>query len=229
MPTLHLDEITIEITRKKIKNMIVRVCAPQGQVKISAPMRSSEAAVRRFATDHLEWIRNKQAKYQQVRQQVSQYQTGESQVLQGKQYVLRVHATQGPSKAQLTDEYIDLFVPIHASEVLRKQAIWNFYHDTLRQELNRLIPFWENKIGVNANGYKIKYMKSRWGSCQPIKKMISINLALVRYPKECLEYVLIHELVHLIEPSHNARFKKILTDHLPNWQEINNLLKTPLD
>lgn len=231
MATIDIDGIVIEVLRKKMKNMTLRVCAPQGNVKISAPLRSSDTLIRRFAASHIAWIQKHQIAYQErYEQQSYSYTTGERHFLQGREYILRTYERIGKSEIKINDDtYIDLFIPYGAMLEQRQKALTQGYRQLLRVQLDILIPHWERIIGVCASHYQIRLMTARWGSCHPHTRKICFNLELIKYPQICLEYVIVHEIVHLLEPSHNARFKALMDKFMPDWRQykaaLNDLKK----
>lgn len=219
--TIEIEGIVIDVQRKKMKNMNVRVCAPEGKVKISAPLRSSDAFIRQFALSHIAWIQKHQLAYKEtLTSVVNNLSTGERHYLQGREYILRVHERIGKSGIQIVDDtFIDLYVPYGSKTEQREKTLMQGYRDLMKVQLVKLVPAWERIIGVGAAQYQIRAMKSRWGSCQPHTRKITLNLQLMKYPVECLIYVLVHELVHLLETSHNARFKSLMDRFLPDWRE----------
>ncbi|MFI4957115.1 MAG: M48 family metallopeptidase [Gammaproteobacteria bacterium] len=225
MITISVDGIMIEVQRKKMKHMTMRVCPPNGTVKISAPLRSSEMSIRHFALSHIEWIQKHQVAYQGSHpDQAYTYITGERHFLQGREYILRVHEGVKKPDVNISDDtYIDMFVPAAASQEYREKVLNQFYRQLLRSQLDTLIPLWESKTGLSAVHYQLRLMKSRWGSCHPRKRKICLNLSLIKYPTVCLEYVIVHELVHFLEASHNARFKSLMDKFMPEWRSYKAL------
>ena len=223
---ISIEGISIEVQRKKMKSMTIRVCPPDGAVKISAPLRSTDLSIRRFAFSHIEWIQKHQVTYQGNHPgQSYAYVTGERHFLQGREYILRVHETRKrPSVSIVDDTYIDIFAPPAASVIELEKVVVRFHRKLLQTQLATLIPHWEARVGVSAAQYQIRVMKSRWGSCHPTKRKISLNLALIKYPLICLEYVIVHELVHFYEGSHNARFKALMDKFMPDWRAYKALL-----
>jgi predicted metal-dependent hydrolase len=223
---IDIEGIPIEVQRKKMKNMTMRVCPPNGAVKISAPLRSSDSSIRRFALSHIEWIQKKQLTYQGNHpEQDYAYVTGERHFLHGREYILRVQEVAKRASVTMTDDtYIDMFVPMGSTSAQREKVLMQFYRRQLQVQLETLIPVWEERVGERAQQYQIRHMKSRWGSCHPTKRKISLNLTLVKYPLICLEYVIVHELVHFLEGSHNARFKALMDRFMPDWRSYKALL-----
>lgn len=220
MATIEVDGIVIEVQRKKMKNMTLRVCAPEGLVKLSAPLRSSDTLIRRFAATHIAWIQKHQLSYQASQPtQPHTFVTGERHWLQGREYILRTHERIGKSCIILSDDtFIDLYMPYGATAEQREKILMKGYREILQGQLEVLLPHWENIIGVRAEQYQIRQMKSRWGSCQPHTRKICLNLQLIKYPPICLDYVIVHEIVHLLEASHNARFKALMDKFMPDWR-----------
>lgn len=220
MSTIDVDGIVIEVVRKRMKSMTLRVCPPQGEVKISAPLRSSDTLIRRFAASHIAWIHQHRLSYEQARiEQTQQYITGERHYLHGREYILRVHERIGRAQVLISeDTFLDLYVPYGSTEEQRKNIIQNQYRAQLQALIQELTPKWERIIGKKALAYQIRRMQTRWGSCNPRTQKITLSLELIKHPVICLEYVIVHELVHLIEGSHNARFKALMDTFMPGWR-----------
>jgi len=227
---LHItSNLNIDVVRKDIKNMHLAVYPPTGRVRIAAPLRIDDEAVRLFAISKIAWIRKHQRNFvEQDRQSSREFKQRESHYFQGKRYLLRITEHDAPAKVLLkTKTYIDLFVR-PGSTTEQKQIIINEWY---RSELKKLIPViiekWEQKIGVEVHDWKVKKMKTKWGTCNIEKKRIWINLELAKKPIHCLEYIIVHEMLHLIERHHNERFLALMEKYMPQWkffkEELNRL------
>ncbi len=221
MKQLMIDGIPISLERKRIKNMYMRILPPDGRVAVSAPMRMREEEIERFIRSKLAWIRLQQDKMKNRNtHQEQEYETGEKIYLWGKAYLLIVEETTGRGKIVVNGEEVHLLINKQSTREQRKKLLHTWYKKALEQEIPFLLEVWEKKIGVKANSFTIRDMKTRWGTCHVQKKVICLNLQLAKKSPICLEYVLVHEMVHLLEKSHNPIFKSYMDQFLPNWRNI---------
>jgi len=228
MESIRLGDLEIEVELKDIKNIHLSVFPPSGRVHISAPKRMDLDTIRVFALSKLQWIKKQQQAFRsQVRETEREYLTRESHYYLGQRYLLKLIEVDAKPKIILKRKEILLHVRPGITQEDRQQVIEDWY----RQELKRLIPplidHWERKIGVKASEFGVKKMRTRWGTCNPVAKRIWLNLELAKKPLECLEYIIVHELMHLREKSHNQNFITMMNEVLPNWrlikQELNRL------
>jgi predicted metal-dependent hydrolase len=214
------SNLSIDVVRKDIKNMHLAVYPPTGRVRIAAPLGVNDEAVRLFAISKIAWIRKHQRNFvSQDRQSPREYKQRESHYFQGKRYLLRITEQEAPASVKLKSKtYIDLFVRPN-STMEQKQSILNEWY---RRELKKLIPAliekWEQKIGVKVSDWQVKQMKTKWGTCNIEEKRIWINLELAKKPLHCLEYIIVHEMLHLIERHHNDRFMALMEKYMPQWK-----------
>ena len=225
---IMLDDIDAEVTKKKIKHLHLKVCPPNGIVRVSAPLRMNQEKIRVFALSKLDWIRKQRLKIRsQVREKPLKYINQETHYFKGHSYQLKVLENNKPPFAELVKNEILIHVPTGADMEKRRSVLNEWYHKQLMELLNPLIKKWELKLGVSVKRFSIRSMKSRWGSCTPKTHGIRFNLELVKKSHECLEYIVVHELVHLLEASHNNRFKALMDQFYPNWKlcrkELNGL------
>lgn len=222
MEQITISNIKIDVVRKDIKNIHLAVYPPTGRVRIAAPHRVNDDAVRLFAVSKLSWIRRNQRKFAgQERQPPRQYKTRESHYYQGKRYLLRIIETEAKQKVVLrTKTYIDMYVRKETSTAKRHELMNEWYREQLKNQIPDMLEKWEKKIGVRANDCGVKLMKTKWGSCNIERKRIWLNLELAKKPTPCLEYILMHELVHLIERHHNERFMAYMEKFLPHWKQL---------
>ena len=220
--TLNISGITVEVSRKKIKNMHLHVKPPDGRVTVSAPMRMSNAAIERFVRGKIDWIREKVAKFQN-QQPPSEYITGEKLRVWGKVYDLLVE-NGSRNVIALTENTAVLTVKPGATIKQREHVVREWYRGLLKAETTRLLPEWEKITGLKTSGWQTKIMKTRWGTCNTTTGKIWLNVLLAAKPPECLEYVLLHELVHLAEPNHGAAFKALMDSFMPHWREVRKAL-----
>ena len=225
---IEVSGLSVEVIRKNIKHFYIGVHPPNGRVRVSAPLRYDEDAVRMAIISRLGWIRRKQAEFaKQERQSQRDFVTGESHYFAGRRYRLDVTEQDCPPKVQLLNNTrIGLIVRPGADRDKRGAVFHRWYREHLRSQLPPLLEKWEPKIGVSVNEVRIKKMKTLWGSCNIKAKRIWLNLELAKKPNSCLVYVLVHEMVHLLERDHNDRFHALMDGFLPQWRtyrdELNN-------
>jgi predicted metal-dependent hydrolase len=216
-----IASIPIELERKKIKNMYLRVLPPKGQVRITAPMRMSEEEIRKFVLSKLSWIDTQQQIVikRHFGEEIN-YQNGDIVSFWGKPYWLELQEKNGRPKLEVMEAGLKLTVKPESTKEHRKKMIDALYKSALSQEIPLLIEKWENIIEVKSTGFSIRDMKTRWGTCNVRTKKICLSLQLAKKHPKCLEYVVVHELVHLLERSHNHVFKGYLDLFLPEWRQI---------
>jgi predicted metal-dependent hydrolase len=223
-----VKDINVLVLRKSIKNIHLTVLPPNGAVRISVPFEISDDAIKMFIIKKYRWIKNHIEKFQnQETQTKKEFVSGESCYFKGKKYTLKVAYSKKPKIEIIDNENIYFFMPKNYSEKQKQKFYENFLRMELKQELDVLVPKWEKIINVKSNEVRIKKMKTRWGSCNTAQKRIWINLELIKKPTKHLEYVIVHELVHLLEHSHNQRFKALMSRFMPKWidyrKELNKL------
>ncbi len=225
MATLSLGKINAEVTQKNIKNVHLSVHPPKGRVTISAPKRMDLETIRVYAVSKLGWIKKQQDKIaKQKREPIREYINRESHYFQGERYLMKVIEKNAPPKVELKHSKIELHVRPKAPTVKRMQVMDEWYRQQLKVEIPKLISRWEKKLNVQVNEFGVKKMKTRWGSCNNKKKRIWLNLELAKKPIECLEYVVVHEMVHLLEKNHNAIFYLLMDRFYPNWKHSKDML-----
>jgi len=229
MHQIELGDFTIDIVRKDIKNMHLSVYPPAGRVRIAVPLTIDDEAVKLFAISKIAWIRRHQREFlSQDRQTPRQYKQRESHYFQGKRYLLRIIEHQAPPKVVIkTKTYIDLFVKPNSTTQQRQQILNEWYRAELKKLIQPIIEKWQNRIGVEVADWQVKQMKTKWGTCNIEEKRIWINLELAKKPLNCLEYIVVHEMIHLVERLHNDRFLSLMEKHMPQWklhkEELNRL------
>jgi hypothetical protein len=209
--------IRVSVVRKPIKNLHLGVYPPHGRVRVAAPSRMPETAVRLAIVSRLGWIKRQQARFAaQPRQSPREMVSGESHYFLGRRYRLRVVEGEGPGPAVvLRSRVLELHVRGKMDAEERERALRRWYRARLRELILPLLAKWEAALGVHAAGWGIKKMKTKWGSYSPKTGRICLNLELAKKPVRCLEYIVVHELVHLIEPHHSERFASTLEKYLP--------------
>ena len=226
MQQITISNMTVDVIRKDIKNMHLAVYPPTGRVRLAVPLNVHGDAIRLFAISKLGWIKRHQRKFEnQERTSPKEYRERESHYFQGRRYLLRIKETPGVGKVDLKGKtYLDLLVKSDVSIEYKKNLLNEWYRAELKIILPEMISHWEQKIGVKIDFCGIKQMKTKWGSCNIEKKRIWLNLELAKKPIHCLEFILVHELVHLLERNHNDKFKKHMDYYLPNWKKLRDEL-----
>ena len=223
--TLKLGTITVDVIQKDIKNVHLSVYPPTGKVRIAAPLRMNPETIRVFAVAKLGWIKKQQREMMaQERESPRDYVPRESHYLWGKRYLLTVVEQDAPPRVDLRHSRIMLTVRPATTPGRRHEILQEWYRRQLREAADRLIAKWEPALGVKVDRLFIQHMKTKWGSCSRTSPSIRLNTELAKKPRECLEYLVIHEMVHLIEPTHNSRFMELMDSHMPNWRFYRQLL-----
>lgn len=212
--------LTVDVVRKDIKNLHLGVYPPNGRVRVAAPLVVSDEAVRLAVIGKLGWIRRQQARFEaQPRQSPREMISGESHYFWGQRYRLRVIAYTGPPRIRCSSaDFLELFVRAETTAAQRRRVLEDWYREQLRGRIPALLAQWQPVLGAAAAEWGIKKMKTRWGSCNIRARRVWFNLELAKKPARCLEYVVVHELVHLLERNHNARFKALMDQYLPTWR-----------
>lgn len=216
----EVQGVAVEVVRKDIKNLHLGVYPPTGRVRVAAPLRLDDEAVRLAVISRLAWIRRQRNRFeQQERQSEREFVTGESHYFQGRRYRLKVLEHDGPTTVAVQNNAtLVLRMRRESSRAKREDALNQWYRRCLREQLRPLIKKWEAKIGVRVVGWGIKKMKTRWGSCNADARRIWLNLELSKKSTSCLEYLLVHEMIHLLERQHNDHFRELLNQHIPQWR-----------
>lgn len=218
--------LTVEVVRKDIKNLYLRVYPPNGRIRVAAPLVVSDEAVRLAVIGKLGWIKRQQVKFAgQPRRSQREMVSGESHYFLGQCYRLRVLAYTGPPRIRCGGaDFLDLFVRPKTTAAQRQRVLEDWYREQLRGRIPALLEQWQPVLGVAAAEWGIKKMKTRWGSCNIRARRVWFNLELAKKPAQCLEYIVVHELVHLMERHHNERFTGLLDTHLPQWRPYREML-----
>ena len=221
-----MSGLPVQIVRKDIKHLHLGVYPPSGRVRVAAPLAVSDDAVRLAVIGKLAWIRKQQAKFAaQPRQTAREMVSGEGHYYLGRRYRLRVVEHAGPSRVMLRSRAaLELQVRSHYGAKEREQVLWRWYRARLRELVPPLLAKWEAALGVRAATVGIKKMKTKWGACSVDARRIWLNLELAKKPVQCLEYLIVHELTHLIEPHHNDRFVSLMDRHLQHWRHHRKIL-----
>jgi predicted metal-dependent hydrolase len=219
--TIELSDIRLDVIQKDIKHVHLSVHPPEGRVTISAPRHMDLETIRLFSIAKLGWIRKQQAKLKnQKRETPREYVSRESHYYLGQRYLLEVLELNAVPKVVLKHNTIELFVRPNASVEQRKALLHAWYRQQLREMVPQYITKLENMMNVKVAEICIRTMKTRWGTCNPIAKRIRLNTELAKKPIEIIEYILVHEMVHLLERGHNEKFIAYMGKFLPNWKHL---------
>ena len=225
MTQLALGDISVDVIQKDIKNIHLSVHPPTGRVRISAPQRMTLDTIRVFAVSKLAWIRQHQQKLRaQDRETPREFLDRESHYVWGRRCLLRLIENADRNEVILAHNRLVLSVRTGTAVEKRERLLDEWYRHRLSDAAGPVLRRWEKLIGVGASRLYVQRMKTRWGSCNPKSKSIRLNSELAKKPPDCLEYIIVHELLHLIEPTHNRRFSQLLEQFLPDWQHRRDLL-----
>jgi predicted metal-dependent hydrolase len=232
---IQLGDITVEVVLKKVRNINLTVLPPAGRVRISAPRRTSMTTIREFAISHIDWIQKHQARLREHERRPQRdyvapklrYVDGEEHDVWGKSYRLAVREVEDRPSVRLTRDRLVLRVRPRTKKADREALVQKWYREQIRGVAPLMIRRWERRLGVKVEHVYVRRMKTRWGSCNPDAHTIRINTELATRPPEQLEYIVVHELVHLLEPTHNARFYSLMDRYMPDWQWRREALNGP--
>jgi predicted metal-dependent hydrolase len=224
---VQLGDIAVDVVRKDIKNVHLSVHPPTGRVTISAPSRLSLDTIRVFAISKLSWIKQQQNKFREQEREIPrEYLDRESHFVWGKRYLLTVSESDESPSVELKHSRMVLRMRPGASDAKKQAVVEEWYRAQLKKAVPSLIAKWEPLMGVKVERCFVQRMKTKWGSCNAGTRSIRLNTELAKKPVQCLEYIIVHELAHLIERHHNDRFVSIMNKHLPQWrshrQELNS-------
>jgi hypothetical protein len=216
---IQLGEMPVDVVRKDIKNVHLSVHPPTGHVTIAAPSHMSLDSIRVFAITKLGWIRREQKKMrEQEREAPREFLERESHYVWGKRYLLHVTEADAPPTIHLRYKRMLLQVRPGTSREKCQALVEEWYRHQIREAVSPLVECWEKRLGVKVGRIFVQRMKTKWGSCNPSTHSIRLNTDLAKKPPECLEYIVVHELMHLLEPTHNALFQALMDQHLPKWR-----------
>lgn len=216
----------IDVVRKDIKNLHLGVYPPVGRVRIAAPLRLDDEAIRLAVISKLPWIKRQQKRFlAQERQSKREYVYRESHYFFGDRYLLNMIEYTGRPHVDITNKTrINLYVPPGSGASKREEILLSWYRRELKALIPPLIERWEEPLGVTVEDWGVKKMKTKWGSCNIQAKRIWLNLELAKKPVQCIEYVVVHEMVHLLERNHNERFKQLMDQFMPQWRQNRDIL-----
>ena len=224
----RISDVDVHTVKKDIKNIHLGVYPPQGRVRVAAPLETTDEKIKLLVLSKMRWIKRQQAKFQkQERETKREYVSGESHFLLGRRHLLNViYDNSKPRIETNTKTHINMFIRQKTTLKKREQLMNNFYRTELKKQTPLLLEKWNKITGIKVKEFRIKKMKTKWGSCTPEHKRIWLNLELAKKPLHCLEYVVVHEMTHIIEKNHNEKFKSLMNMFMPKWtqykQELNN-------
>ena len=222
-----IQDIDIEVVKKRIKNLHLSVLPPNGSVRISAPLSVSDDYIRQFVTSKISWIRTQQDKFaKQLRHSEREFVSGETIYIWGKQYYLQVEYNARSNHFRFDGEKALLTVRKESTSKQRESYVNEVLRKLLKDEINRLLPVWEQKTGLRCKLWIVKYMKTRWGSYSAKTGTVSFNLQLAHKPVSCLEFIIVHELGHIKHRNHGKGFIAHMDTYLPYWRETKKNLNT---
>lgn len=222
---LSLGDITVNVIQKDIKNVHLSVLPPRGEVRLSAPLRMSLATIRLFAIAKLGWIRRQQRTLrEQDRESAREYLNQESHYVWGRRYLLKVVEDKAAPTVRLRQGKLELHVRPGADRDLRESVLADWYRGLLKAAIPPLIAAWEPRLKVEVGRFYVQQMKTKWGSCNPVTRSIRLNTELAKKPRSCLEYIVLHEMVHLLDATHGAKFVGLMDRHMLAWRESRNQL-----
>lgn len=222
---IDLGEFSADVVRKNIKNVHLSVYPPDGRVRISAPLHMGLDTIRVFAITKLAWIKSQQRKIRaQERETPREYLDRESHYVWGKRYLLELVEKDASPSIELKHSTLALQLRPGTDEARRQEILDAWYREQIKAAMPELLAKWEPLMGVKAGRVFVQRMKTKWGSCNPAARNIRINTDLAKKPPECLEYIVVHELAHLIEPTHNARFTALMELFMPKWRHLKDEL-----
>lgn len=222
---IDLGDMRIEVLRKDIKNLHLSVLPPRGLVRVAAPRHMNLDTIRVFVISKLAWIRSQQRKmHAQEREAPREYLDRESHYVWGRRYLLKRVERDAAPAIELRHSKLVMQVRPGTDEALCQEILESWYREQIRAAAPALIAKWEPVMGVTVGRVFVQRMKTRWGSCNPASRAIRLNTDLAKKPPECLEYIVAHEMAHLLEPTHNARFKSLMELFMPQWQQLRDEL-----
>lgn len=222
---IKLGDLSVDVSFKDIKNVHLSVHPPAGRVSISAPRRMQLDTVRVFAISKLDWIKKQRKKIcEQARETEREYVDRESHYLWGKRYLLSLRESEEAGFVELSQGKLILRVRPDTDVEKRRALVESWYREQIKEAVPALIARWERRLSVKVARFRVRRMKTRWGSCNPARRSILFNTDLAKKPRECLEYIVVHEMVHLLEPTHNARFVSLMDRFMPRWKNYRTML-----
>ena len=224
---IELGGIVLDVVRKDIQNIHLSVYPPTGRVRLAAPARMKLDTIRLFAISKLGWIKQQQRKLrEQERESPREYLDRESHYVWGRRVLMKLVEADAPASVQLRHSRLLLTVRPGTDVVAREAIVSSLYRQTLKAEVPGLIAAWAHRLRVDVSGFYVQQMKNKWGSCNPVARTLRLNTELAKKPRACLEYLLVHEMSHLLEPTHGPKFLALMDRYMPAWRETRALLNS---
>ncbi len=222
---IHLGDIAVDVIRKDIKNVHLSVHPPTGRVRIAAPERMSVDTIRIFAIAKLGWIKRHQKKFREQERETSRdYLDRESHYVWGRRYLLRLIEKEAPPTIELKHTSLLLQIRPGAAREAKEATLYKWYREQVREAAPPIIEKWQRLMHVRVDDFFVRRMKTKWGSCNQEHRTIRLNSEIAKKPRECLEYIVVHELVHLLERTHNQRFVFLMDQFMPKWESYRDAL-----
>lgn len=222
---IELGGVVLDVVKKDIKNIHLSVYPPTGRVRIAAPARMKLDTIRLFAISKLGWIRQQQQKLrEQERESPREFIDRESHHVWGRRVLLKLAEADAPASVQLRHSKLMVSVRPGTGVAAREAIVASWFRQQLKTEVPSLIAAWEPRLNVEVNGFYVQQMKTKWGGCNPRARTLRLNTELAKKPKACLEYIVVHEMSHLLEPTHGTRFVALMDRFMPDWRETRALL-----
>ena len=223
---IEIEGIPISLLQKRIRNLHLRIIAPQGEVRVSAPLRISLTYIKKFITERIEWIKEKQIEIRNRKIFAPpKFISGEKHYFFGKEFELQLIENSRSNKVLINDNFLELHVKKISELKQRRKIIDDFYRKNLNEKIPDLIAKYEKEMNVKVAEFRIKKMKTRWGTCNVKERRIWITLELAKRSLGCLEMLITHEMTHLLERKHNKRFFALMDKFMPNWRDWDRELK----
>lgn len=228
MGKMVISDIQIDVVKKNIKNIHLAVYPPRGKVRLAVPNDVSNETIKLFTISKIAWIRRQQRKFaSQDRQTARNYVNRETHYFLGKRYLLKVIEADKPSKVVVKNRsHLELHVRPNSTVGQRHTIVNDWYRIQLKKIIPVIISKWEERIDVSVNSWGVRLMKTKWGTCNIEKNRILLNLELAKKPERCIEYIIVHEMVHFFERKHNDQFVAHMDRYLPNWKTLRNELNS---
>ncbi|MEX2345575.1 MAG: SprT family zinc-dependent metalloprotease [Balneolaceae bacterium] len=219
---IKVSGIDVDVIKKDINNIHLAVYPPTGRVRLSSPLSMRKESLRLFIISKLGWIKKHiHNMTSQLREPDREYIQHESHWVEGQRYLLNIIEKEAPPKVEIRNKkYIDLYVQPGSNKGRKEMVLREWYRERLKTQIPEIVAKWEEKLGVQVEEWGVRQMKTKWGSCNIENRRIWLNLELAKKPKHCLDYVILHEILHLMERHHNDRFKGLLDKYMPGWTNV---------
>lgn len=225
MYQITVSDVQVDVVRKDIKNLHLAVYPPDGRVRIAVPLHTTDDSIRLAVIDKLGWVKKQQEKFRtQERQTQRHFISGESHYFKGQRYLLKIIEQGRTPSVSIQAGRLVLTVRPESGVEQRRRVLSEWYRDELKQTIPPFIEKWEPRLDVTVDDWRVKQMKTKWGTCNAQAKRIWLNLELIKKPVACVEYIIVHEMVHLLVRNHNDAFLHLMDHHLPNWRLLRDEL-----